>query len=448
MKKNILSILCALCFINLNAQITILNADMPKANDTLRFSMAPAGKFNFATTGMNTTWDFTGLVPTSQDVEKYASPLSSSYFIYFATATYGVKENNLSLGAFTGGTGLSNVMGFYKNTATASVLLGRGVSYNSLPLGLTLAPKDTIYKFPLTVGRRDSCSFAGSLSLATLGGFIQSGYRITTVDGWGKITTPFGQFDCIRVKSVIKEVDSLSVSGFNIPIPNNRTEYRWLAKGEKFPILEVVVTTGGLGVGGSTTVRYKDSYRPELFVNNANFTTSKVNATTTDTVNLNDACTGSPIAYQWTITPNTVSYVAGTSATSQNPRVLFNAPGKYSIKLQATYQGGSDDTTRTNYITITGGTTNTAVKEIKTAPLEISVFPVPASNELNVQFSKSVKGIAIHVYDILGKEKDVNTEWSKAGSLASLDISGMPNGVYFVRMNVEGKDITKKFIKE
>ena len=73
---------------------------------------------------------------------------------------------------------------------------------------------------------------------------------------------------------------------------------------------------------------------------------------------------------------------------------------------------------------------------------------MPASNGLNVQFSKPVKGVSIHVYDILGKEKDVNTEWSKAGSLASLDISGMSNGVYFVRMNVEGKDITKKFIKE
>jgi hypothetical protein len=446
MKRSILSIVLALTILGLKAQITILNADMPKANDTLRFSSAPAGNFNFATTGLNTTWDFSRLVPTSQDVEKYASPLTSSYVIYFATATYGVQENNLSLGAFTGGAGLSNVMGFYKNTATASVLLGRGVSFNSLPLGLTLAPKDTIYKFPLTVGRRDSCSFAGSLSLATLGGFTQSGYRITTVDGWGKITTPYGLFDCIRVKSVIKEVDSISISGFSIPIPNNRTEYKWLAKGEKFPILEVVVTTGGLGVGGTTTVRFKDRYRPELFVNNANFTTSKVNATTTDTVNLNDACAGSPIAYQWTITPNTVSYVAGTSSTSQNPRVLFNAAGKYSIKLQATYQGGSDDTTRTNYITITGG--NSAVKEIKYSPLEIIVFPVPASNGLNVQFSKPVKGVSIHVYDILGKEKDVNTEWSKAGSLASLDISGMPNGVYFVRMNVEGKDITKKFIKE
>jgi hypothetical protein len=446
MKRNILIIVFVAAVISLKAQITIMNADMPKANDTLRFSLAPAGNFNFATTGLNTTWDFSRLVPASQDVEKYASPLSSSYVIYFATATYGVKENNLSLGAFTGGAGLSNVMGFYKNTATASVLLGRGVSFNSLPLGLTLAPKDTIYKFPLTVGLRDSCSFAGSLSLATLGGFTQSGYRITTVDGWGKITTPYGLFDCIRVKSVIKEVDSISISGFSIPIPNNRTEYKWLAKGEKFPILEVVVTTGGLGVGGTTTVRFKDRYRPELFVNNANFTTSKVNATTTDTVNLNDACAGSPIAYQWTITPNTVSYVAGTSSTSQNPRVLFNAAGKYSIKLQATYQGGSDDTTRTNYITITGG--NSAVKEIKYSPLEIIVFPVPASNGLNVQFSKPVKGVSIHVYDILGKEKDVNTEWSKAGSLASLDISGMPNGVYFVRMNVEGKDITKKFIKE
>ena len=446
MKRNILIIVFVAAVISLKAQITIMNADMPKANDTLRFSLAPAGNFNFATTGLNTTWDFSRLVPASQDVEKYASPLSSSYVIYFATATYGVKENNLSLGAFTGGAGLSNVMGFYKNTATASVLLGRGVSFNSLPLGLTLAPKDTIYKFPLTVGRRDSCSFAGSLSLATLGGFTQSGYRITTVDGWGKITTPYGLFDCIRVKSVIKEVDSISISGFSIPIPNNRTEYKWLAKGEKFPILEVVVTTGGLGVGGTTTVRFKDRYRPELFVNNANFTTSKVNATTTDTVNLNDACAGSPIAYQWTITPNTVSYVAGTSSTSQNPRVLFNAAGKYSIKLQATYQGGSDDTTRTNYITITGG--NSAVKEIKYSPLEIIVFPVPASNGLNVQFSKPVKGVSIHVYDILGEEKDVNTEWSKAGSLASLDISGMSNGVYFVRMNVEGKDITKKFIKE
>lgn len=446
MKRNILIIVFVAAVISLKAQITIMNADMPKANDTLRFSLAPAGNFNFATTGLNTTWDFSRLVPASQDVEKYASPLSSSYVIYFATATYGVKENNLSLGAFTGGAGLSNVMGFYKNTATASVLLGRGVSFNSLPLGLTLAPKDTIYKFPLTVGRRDSCSFAGSLSLATLGGFTQSGYRITTVDGWGKITTPYGLFDCIRVKSVIKEVDSISISGFSIPIPNNRTEYKWLAKGEKFPILEVVVTAGGLGVGGTTTVRFKDRYRPELFVNNANFTTSKVNATTTDTVNLNDACAGSPIAYQWTITPNTVSYVAGTSSTSQNPRVLFNAAGKYSIKLQATYQGGSDDTTRTNYITITGG--NSAVKEIKYSPLEIIVFPVPASNGLNVQFSKPVKGVSIHVYDILGKEKDVNTEWSKAGSLASLDISGMSNGVYFVRMNVEGKDITKKFIKE
>lgn len=452
MKSYILNLFVAfISSIGLIAQtpITIQNTDMPKANDTLRYSMASAGGYNFASTNMDTLWDFTGLIPTSQDVEKYNSPLISTYVIYFSGATYGVKENNLSLGAFAGGVGLSNVMGFYKNSATASVLVGRGVTYNSLPLGLTLAPKDTVYKFPLTVGRRDSCAFAGSLSLATLGGFKQVGYRITTVDGWGVIKTPYGQFNCVRVKSIIKEVDSLSVSGFNIPIPNNRTEYKWLAKGEKFPILEVVVTTGGLGVAGSTTIRYKDSNRPELFVNNANFTTSKIITTIGDTVNLNDACSGSPIAYQWTITPNTVSYVANTSATSQNPRVLFNAAGKYSIKLQATYQGGIDDTTRTNYITITGGTSNTAVKEIKSAPLEINLFPVPASNELNIQFSKSIKGTnSIHVYDILGKEKEVNTEWSKAGTLASLDVSVMPNGVYFVRMNVEGKDITKKFIKE
>jgi hypothetical protein len=51
MKRNILIIVFVAAVISLKAQITIMNADMPKANDTLRFSLAPAGNFNFATTG-------------------------------------------------------------------------------------------------------------------------------------------------------------------------------------------------------------------------------------------------------------------------------------------------------------------------------------------------------------------------------------------------------------
>ncbi|MFM8564833.1 MAG: T9SS type A sorting domain-containing protein, partial [Bacteroidota bacterium] len=44
----------------------------------------------------------------------------------------------------------------------------------------------------------------------------------------------------------------------------------------------------------------------------------------------------------WTFTPNTVTYVQGTSATSQNPKVVFNNPGTYQVQLIAANITGSD----------------------------------------------------------------------------------------------------------
>ena len=71
-----------------------------------------------------------------------------------------------------------------------------------------------------------------------------------------------------------------------------------------------------------------------------------------DTISLTSTSTGSPKSYQWTITPNTVSFVGGTNATTNNPRVIFNATGVYTIKLKVIYEGGLDDTIRSNYVTI------------------------------------------------------------------------------------------------
>ncbi len=447
MIRKTITLLFTIAAVNAMSQtaITITNADMPKVNDTLRYSTANASTYNFLTTGTNYNWDFSGLKATAQELDKYSSPLSGLYVIYFASATYGVKENNLSLGALLGSNGLQNVMGFYKNTAGASVMLGRGVTYNNLPLGLTLSPKDTVYKFPLTYGKRDSCSFEGSISLATIGGFKQKGYRITTVDGWGTIKTPYGQFACIRIKSVINEVDSISASGFNLPIPNSRTEYKWLAKGEKFPILEAVITQGIGGVGATTTIRYKDIYRPELFINNADFNASKTVALTTDTINLISLCAGSPTAYTWSITPNTFTYEAGTTAASQNPRVLFKANGKYSIKLQADYTGGTDDTLKINYITIGS---NSAVNKLQENTIDVNIFPIPTSSSINVHFSNSTKKHAIVLYDILGKVIDTTTDWTKDLSYATINLNEITSGIYFIKIDINGQEICKRIIKE
>ena len=74
-------------------QISILNSDMPRQNDTMRFSLAISGitALQAAKTGADTTWDFSNLVANSQDVEKFYAPSTTPYVIQFGllnAATY------------------------------------------------------------------------------------------------------------------------------------------------------------------------------------------------------------------------------------------------------------------------------------------------------------------------------------------------------------------------
>ena len=59
--------------------------------------------------------------------------------------------------------------------------------------------------------------------------------------------------------------------------------------------------------------------------------------------------------WQWTFSPNTVTFVNGTSATSANPQVLFNNLGTYDVKLVATNANGSDSASFAQFITVTSG---------------------------------------------------------------------------------------------
>jgi PKD repeat protein len=59
-----------------------------------------------------------------------------------------------------------------------------------------------------------------------------------------------------------------------------------------------------------------------------------------------------PTSWSWDFSPNTVTYLGGTSSTSQNPQVSFNNSGYYTVSLTATNSHGSDTETKTNYIHI------------------------------------------------------------------------------------------------
>ena len=78
--------------------------------------------------------------------------------------------------------------------------------------------KEIIFNFPIDYNDVDSCSSDGSLAIPSLGYFGLVRSRVNTVDGWGSITTPFGTFNALRVRSVVNEMDSIYVDslGFGL----------------------------------------------------------------------------------------------------------------------------------------------------------------------------------------------------------------------------------------
>ncbi len=82
----------------------------------------------------------------------------------------------------------------------------------------------------------------------------------------------------------------------------------------------------------------------------ADFVADNLTPYTTDTVSFTDLSTNSPTAWSWEITPPTITYVDGTDSTSQNPKVMFDATGLYTVSLTASNAGGSGTETKTDYI--------------------------------------------------------------------------------------------------
>lgn len=73
----------------------------------------------------------------------------------------------------------------------------------------------------------------------------------------------------------------------------------------------------------------------------------------TNTYTFTDRSTFAPTSWQWSFSPSAgVSFVNGTSATSQNPQVSFAAAGSYSVTLTASNANGSNTLTMSNYLLV------------------------------------------------------------------------------------------------
>ncbi len=95
----------------------------------------------------------------------------------------------------------------------------------------------------------------------------------------------------------------------------------------------------------------------------ADFEADNTTPYTTDVVAFTDLSTNDPTSWSWTFTPSTVTYVSATTSGSQNPEVMFDAAGMYTVELQATNAGGAGIETKTDYINVMEGMTATVTAD-------------------------------------------------------------------------------------
>lgn len=252
----------------LPAQVTITNADMPDAGDSVRVSYAlTLGPVDHTLTDTNYVWDFSYLTPSAQERIEFIAPTAFPFNFLSDMGVVNQSPDSLpGLGAVP-----TNFTDYYKGTSSSFRQVGSTFDYapiGSFSIPIIYNSPDYVYRFPLSYGSIDSCDASYGFSIPGIGYLGQDRHRVNTVDGWGTLITPLDTYQVIRVRSVVNATDTISLdtaqqTGYAIQRPTE-IQYKWLAPGVKLPVLEVdcqVILNTEIVTG----ITYQDTLRDSLW---------------------------------------------------------------------------------------------------------------------------------------------------------------------------------------
>ncbi len=412
-------------------QTAITQADLPSLNDTLRYSIANhTPGIDFQETGENFTWDFSMLLPLDQGVEQYISV--SSYntllgFVFGSSSFASPIDGQLPLEEVEADA--NDFHAVYLKNEQAFTQEGYFFSMDDVPVPLKYTSKDVIYRLPIEYDQYDSTAFAANLASGDTIFYARQGYRINETDGWGMITTPYGRFDCLRVKTTLYEEDSLYMASLPEPLSIKRTTiiFKWLAKDEKFPVMEASFSLSDDGTLIPFSLRYRDVYRLISEAPVAGFYAEDTTPMINETVKFYNTSTPDHTfnTYQWLIEPMEVEFLEVTSASSAEPSVIFKEPGEYTVTLVAHNDAGSDTLIKIDYIQVSD--TLTSISNIPTENISSTVFIKDYGNILRINYKRK-PSLAI-IYDMTGKQMmHINSP------TRHINISGLNSGNYILQL--------------
>jgi len=276
---------CAM--ISVNAQISYEYSDFLEAGDDFRLSTTNGGEFDFAQTGEDIDWDYADLGFTAQENSTWIDAADGGYEfswcltngIFFGCAGEFAEFVNIAQLDFDGielmGFGLTDLVTHYKKEGNVfeTRMTGASVDVEGVPITLPLLTEysnpDTVYQFPLQLGNMENSDSEYTLDFSDFGFAFSLNVkteRTNTVDGYGSLTTPYGEFDdVLKMKTIIITENIIMFDSMVVPTIDTAVEYKWFDKEYGIPVLTARGNISFLGEN-ILNVEYIDSIRYKKFL--------------------------------------------------------------------------------------------------------------------------------------------------------------------------------------
>lgn len=157
-------------------------------------------------------------------------------------------------------------------------------------------------------------------------------------------------------------------------------------------------------------------------------------------------CEGGSVTFSDFSTPGTTSwswdFPGGIPSTSNesNPVVTYASPGLYNVTLVVSNGTLSDTLEKDNYVWVEYCT---GVKDNQNT--DITIYPNPVSAYASVSFGNLTGYADLKVTDALGKIILTASQVEISHSY-TLDLSGLPEGIYLATITAGGKQVVKKIV--
>jgi VCBS repeat-containing protein len=417
---------------------------MPSNGDTIRYSEGVIDSrilLNYKNPGPNQYWSFENLQVLQQGIHEYKSSSQTPYGLFVWNKIGKQAINNIDLAVVE----FNDVYDFYKNSNSEFKTTHRGFSIDLIPLPIaqSYSDPDEIYQFPLNYGDRDSSNFRFKYASPLIPFSLENhGYRINAVDAWGTIKTPYGEFDCIRVKTTIVEFNVIGVLGINFNIPSVTREYKWISREEKIPIL--IISGPSIGSQFSPiSLQFRDSIRitPSTTEPTALFSTpNRVNNIHESVKFNNQSLRLNNGNYEWSISPNDFQFTDSTNTFSENITVQFTDTGSYNVQLIINGNNGSDTLLKKRYIKVVEPN---SISDFTSKQFFISPNPVSAGQELNIETGTNSQLTHLLIIDTKGS---IIKSYKLKSNQSSVIIPDIQKGIYFLQIGTTKGKFSKKII--